>query len=224
MESAVSNEVDELFEHAPASVHTMDLTGRVLRHNGWLARTLGYSTDEVGWMHVSDFVHPKFRARDDALLDQFVRTGNISGEVLRLARRDGSTVWARLWANARRDAGGRMAGARCVVAPIDDHEQRRHELGDLAFRLVSAAQGQLLPARAEPSRIEPVSAMAVADLSERASEVLGLLAQGSSNAEIAAALHLSESTIQYHVSQILRRLGLRNRTEAAAFAVRRALE
>jgi DNA-binding NarL/FixJ family response regulator len=53
------------------------------------------------------------------------------------------------------------------------------------------------------------------DLSEREEEVLALIAQGRTNQEIAAALHLSENTVKYYLKNIYRKLQITNRTEAA---------
>lgn len=58
-----------------------------------------------------------------------------------------------------------------------------------------------------------------ADLTQREQEVLDLLAAGLTNREIAQRLVISPKTTEHHVSQILSKLGLRSRTEAAAFAV-----
>lgn len=60
-------------------------------------------------------------------------------------------------------------------------------------------------------------------LTEREREVLGLIADGRSNREIARALVLSEKTVKTHVSNILTKLQINNRIQAAVYATRRGL-
>ncbi len=62
-----------------------------------------------------------------------------------------------------------------------------------------------------------------ADLTEREAEVLRLIARGATNREIAKRLSISEGTVKNHVSNILSRLGLRDRTQAAIYAHERGL-
>jgi DNA-binding CsgD family transcriptional regulator len=62
-----------------------------------------------------------------------------------------------------------------------------------------------------------------AGLTHREAEVLGLLAAGHSNKEIAAELFLSERTVERHITNVYRKIGTHRRTEAMAFALRHDL-
>jgi DNA-binding NarL/FixJ family response regulator len=71
--------------------------------------------------------------------------------------------------------------------------------------------------------VAPVAARSGALLSERELEVLRLLAAGKANADIARELFLSPYTVRNHISSILSKLQIANRTEAAAYAIRSGL-
>ena len=60
-------------------------------------------------------------------------------------------------------------------------------------------------------------------LTERETDILRMLARGLSNAEIAAGLHLSEGTVRNHVSAILAKLNVTDRTQAAVIAIQHGL-
>jgi DNA-binding NarL/FixJ family response regulator len=59
--------------------------------------------------------------------------------------------------------------------------------------------------------------------SERETEILKLLARGATNKEIAETLFITENTAKVHIKNILEKLGLRNRQQAAAYAVQEGL-
>ncbi|MFI6430276.1 response regulator [Rhodococcus oryzae] len=85
---------------------------------------------------------------------------------------------------------------------------------DSLRRIVAGASSSSVPAAA------PVNLQA---LSERERDILQALATGASNADIAAALFLSETTVKTHISSIFTKLGTRNRVEAALTAFRAGL-
>ncbi|MFF2810770.1 response regulator [Streptomyces sp. NPDC058000] len=96
-----------------------------------------------------------------------------------------------------------------------------------AVRVVAAGDALLAPSItkrliAEFSRMSGAPRTPLKDrvtgLTERETEVLSLIAQGLSNAEIAVRLVVAEQTVKTHVGRILVKLGLRDRTQAAVFA------
>jgi len=97
---------------------------------------------------------------------------------------------------------------------------------ELVEALRAAAQGETLFAQSSLVRLlrEPdPSALPAADLTPREREILGLLVEGCSNADIAQRLAMSVNTVRNHNQAILRKLGVRSRLEAAAEAVRTGL-
>ncbi|WP_133876837.1 response regulator [Paractinoplanes brasiliensis] len=88
---------------------------------------------------------------------------------------------------------------RLAHAGVDQHDAS-------VVRRLAEALDRAVPARGRP------------DLTDREIEVLRLIARGATNREIASQLYVSEGTVKNHVSHILSRLGLRDRTQAALYA------
>jgi DNA-binding NarL/FixJ family response regulator len=87
----------------------------------------------------------------------------------------------------------------------------------LVARFTNHADAGAVPAPSAAGRGGPGNPP-VGDLTEREREILGHLARGSTNREIGEALFITEGTVKNHVSNILSKLGLRDRTQAALWA------
>jgi DNA-binding NarL/FixJ family response regulator len=94
-----------------------------------------------------------------------------------------------------------------------------------AIRVVAAGDALLAPSvtrrlieDVSRTRPQPEVPPGVATLTDREREVLGLVARGLSNAEIADALVLGETTVKTHVGRVLMKLGLRDRVQAVVLA------
>jgi len=101
---------------------------------------------------------------------------------------------------------------------------------DLAQAIRSASHGiyqldptiaaKLIAARVQPTTAPPAAlpGRRVDELTERERDVLRLVSTGATNREIADQLFIGEATVKSHISNILGRLGLRDRTQAAVYA------
>jgi two-component system NarL family response regulator len=116
------------------------------------------------------------------------------------------------------------AGARGYILKSSNYEA-------LIESLVAIAEGQAVAPpnlagaapHAAPSAPRAGRGERQTELSERELEVLRLLAGGASNRQIADQLYLSENTVRTYVAHILEKLGLENRVQAAAYALRNGL-
>lgn len=104
----------------------------------------------------------------------------------------------------------KQAGTGELVRALDAVRQGAALLDPSVTRRVLALMRQHGEQKADPFK----------DLTERELDVLRLLAEGKSNAEIAEALVLSDKTVRNHVSIILDKLQVSNRVEAATYATR----
>jgi DNA-binding NarL/FixJ family response regulator len=126
--------------------------------------------------------------------------------------------------------------ARIIVLTTYDGEEdiyRALQAGARGYLLKDALRDELLSAiRAVHSGrkfIPPGIAARLAeripmnDLTSRELEVLGLIVKGMNNADIAAALSISKGTVKIHVNNILSKMGVSDRTQAATAAIKRGI-
>lgn len=118
----------------------------------------------------------------------------------------------------------RLGAAGYLLKDLD-----AHELFDL---IAGIARGEAAMTRAMAARLLKVLAggpaqndekAVLAELTEREIEVLQLVARGVSNLEIAETLYVTVNTVKTHIRNILEKLQVENRTQAATFAVQQGL-
>jgi DNA-binding NarL/FixJ family response regulator len=119
------------------------------------------------------------------------------------------------------------AGARGYLTKEAGGEEIRAALRrvlDDGAALDPAVQHHVLKALTEPPERKPGELGALPDgLTPREAEVLGLIAGGLSNGEIATRLYISEGTVKSHVNHLLAKTGVRDRAQAVAYAYRHGL-
>src|SRR5262249_22001558 len=128
-------------------------------------------------------------------------------------------------AQAQLDAGQPAAAAagplRAAAAAAEGHAPLLAQVRALAERARIPLQPEV--AETEPEAPPPARVLARYGLTDRELTVLRLLAAGRTNPQIGAELYISASTASVHVSNILRKLGVSGRVQAAALAERAGL-
>jgi PAS domain S-box-containing protein len=164
------------------------------------------------YRHGSQRVHPDDRARVDATVQRALETGNAIDIEYRIVRPDGRVRRIHGRAEVVFDDHGkpcRLIGTAQDVTELraaeDALEHTAAELARRAAELHDVARG----GGPAPKEVEGL-------LSPRQLEILRLIADGYSNAEIAGRLFLTEGTVKWHVRRILGALGVANRAQAVA--------
>jgi len=136
-----------------------------------------------------------------AVLDLDTRRHHVADDVA--AMRAAAPDLAVLLVSGSAPIGARAARAMGVTGVVDRMVSARH----LATAVRAVASGRRLFAAQAPS--------CAGQLSDREVEVLTLMASGATNREIASSLVVSTETVKRHAANIFRKLGVRNRTQAA---------
>jgi DNA-binding NarL/FixJ family response regulator len=167
---------------------------------------------------VSD--RPLVRASARLAAARVALTGGRIGEAAEAARQ-ALELYGRL--GMPHDAAeARLELARASAGDAPELAREEARAAYAAFRRLGASRGMdaaaaLLRELGEGTRPGP---RVPGELTAREQEVLALVSQGMTNAEIARTLFISEKTAGHHVSRILSKLGVRNRAEAASQAAR----
>jgi DNA-binding CsgD family transcriptional regulator len=161
-------------------------------------------------------------AEDSRRLGRDTRvTWRAVAEAWRKAGQPYQEAYARLREATAAVRAGRREQAVRALAACQDLARELQAVPLLTQAEDLARRARLTPGAAKPARAAEPGARF--DLTDREVEILGRLVMGDSNRQIARALFISDRTVAVHVSRILGKLGVRNRTEAATVGARLGL-
>jgi PAS domain S-box-containing protein len=191
-----------LIENSLDAVVIMGPKLKVLYQNPATERMLGYRLGDLVGEEVLGLIHPDDMRKTAHRLS---RVSQIPGDSdrahLRVKHKDGTWHAVDVWANNLLH----IPAVNGIVIYLRD---------------ISGGWG------AEGEWAEQTAALLTAKeyhLTQSELRILALLVDGQSNAKIAQQLMIGPSTVRFHVTNIIRKLGVANRTEAAALAVRRRI-
>jgi PAS domain S-box-containing protein len=190
-----------------------DLTANRMTCSEGLFRIYGIRTEDLDAPYdpgKSKYVHPDDRAFVEAELREAVERGTPIDLEYRIIRPDGRVRRLHSRAELVADADGnplRLTGTAQDVTEVRAAAEVLHKTAtDLDRR---AAELHQLPNRPPADEFTKL-------LTPRQVEILRLIADGLSNADISSRLYLSESTVKWHIRKMLRALGVSNRAQAVA--------
>lgn len=187
-----------MFDIAPFGLATLDDQSRMVDVNIALGRMLGDVRDRLVGQTLDMVIHPDDAERVADCSRRARREDGAGYDVeARLVRRDRGFVWARIWETWIDGP----AGPACGFVMVEDITRRR---------------------QAEESwrELDAVRHAQVARLSLQERRILEHMAEGWTNRQIAETLSLAEKTVRNYVSNLLAKMGMHRRSEAAAFAAR----
>lgn len=191
-----------------------DIPGNRLTCSEGLFVIYGIESDDFDGLYEggSQHVHPEDRALVERVMREAVELGAPVDYEYRIIRPDGRVRRIHSRAELTADEDGRplrLTGTVQDVTEVSAAAEALHQTAsDLGRR---AAELHRLPDRSSRGNDDLTRL-----LSSRQMEILGLIAEGLSNAEIASRLYLTESTVKWHVRKVLKGLGVANRAQAVA--------
>jgi PAS domain S-box-containing protein len=192
-----------LVENSPDGIVLLDSELEVIYENPSAARILGYVSGEFVGKDTLGVIHPDDMSNAARRLTKMIQNPDdtSSHAQLRVKHQDGT--WRVVDVVANNLLHNPTVNGIIVVI----HKISRHSQNDRVWDEDAAASAVAKEYR----------------LTESEHRVLTLIAEGKSNSQIAEQLVVSPSTVRFHVTSILRKLGVTSRTAAATIAVRRHL-
>ncbi len=215
------------FHMAPVPMAILAMDGlRVMDVNTAFAEATGRRREEVVGRGEAELGLWGQGEEGEQLARRLRESGNLRGVEVQLRIKDGQTGDFLLSAETVE-----IDGTPCVLSAMVDDTERKQSESDMLAAVESVMRdttwlGQKIVERmaaftrtGQPAGKNPE----VSGLSERAREVLSLVAQGLSDVDIAARLGISRNTVRNHVSAIYAKLGIRNRSAVIVWARERGL-
>ena len=191
-------------ENSPDGIVILNSELEIIYENPEVSRMFGYESGEFVERDTLGIIHPDDMSKAAHGLTKMIQTPAECSSIraqLRVRHKDGT------WHMADAIANNLLENPAVKGIIVDIREVSKHPLD-------------------EQSWVEVPPAVTMAKefhLTQTECRVLNLIVEGKSNPQIAEQLVVSPSTVRFHVTSILRKLGVTSRTEAAAIAVRRHL-
>ena len=212
----------ELLSQAGDGVAVVDASYRIIYWNQSAQEILGYAPDEVLGHPCFDVLQgmgergtivcgPECSLRECAFQGERIHSFN-----LLTAHKDGRQLWLNMSTLYVRDFDGKPNVVVHMFRDIDRLQRAQQVLGEFLLRASEVATAVPLPHKLSREVHE--------HLTKRERQVLALLGQGLSTKEIARQLTISEATVRNHIQNILNKLGLHSRLEAALYATQHHLD
>jgi len=192
-----------LIETSPDGIVILSSELEVIYENPSISRILGYKQGELGPTDMFAVIHPDDMPRITRRLARMIQNPDDTGGHAQCRVRHKDGTWRLVDAVANNLLQNpTVKGIVVVIHKISRRQQDARALAEEEAVLAARKKYRLT-------------------VSEH--RVLALIAEGRSNPQIAEQLVISPSTVRFHVTGILRKLGVTSRTEAAAVALRRHL-